>query len=66
MQGLHIEVKNGKWLINGKPFIELPATDRILLNKFFEFYKENIGMVNFRNRNLKKHNHQFKHKNATN
>lgn len=64
MQGLNIEVKNGKWLINNKPFNELPATDRILLNKFFEFYKENIGMVNTRISNLKKHNHQFIKQNA--
>ena len=36
---MKIELINGKWLVNGKSFNELTPNERILLDQFFENYK---------------------------
>ena len=36
---MRIELINGKWLVNGKNFNELTPNEIILLDQFFENYK---------------------------
>jgi len=36
---MRIELVNGKWLVNGKQFKDLSPNEKILLDQFFENYK---------------------------
>jgi hypothetical protein len=36
---MRIELINGKWLVNGKSFNELTPNEILLLDQFFENYK---------------------------
>ena len=38
---MRIELISGKWLVNGKSFNELTPNEIILLDQFFENYKNN-------------------------
>ena len=36
-----IELKNGKWLVNDKPFAELDYTEKLMLQEFIYYAREN-------------------------
>ena len=59
MDSMTIQLIDGKWFLNNKPFAELTPNEQQCLDNFFSNIKHGLEKVNTSLKNLKSHNYTF-------